>query len=126
MSNPLKIFIIDDDPDFVTLLTTVFEMSGHTVLSDCAAVYALPRIRDEQPDCILTDLQMSEMDGLEFCKTIRENAATRHAVLIMISAHQNEMWRKKAKDAGADGYIVKPIDPQTITANVEAIVAGLS
>ena len=61
----LSFYIIDDDPFFIEMMTEVLEDEGHAVSSNHSAVLSLSEIRKQKPGCILVDLQMSEMNGLE-------------------------------------------------------------
>lgn len=119
----MKITIIDDDPDIVEVISLVLENAGHSVTSSPAGVNAISLIRKKRPDLILTDLVMAEMDGLELCREIRKDKLLEKTKIIMISARTDEMWKEKARDAGADGYIEKPIDTATFVKDVESLSA---
>ena len=119
----MKITIIDDDPDIVEVISLVLENAGHSVTSSPAGVNAISLIRKKRPDLILTDLVMAEMDGLELCREIRKDKLLEKTKIIMISARADEMWKEKARDAGADGYIEKPIDTATFVKDVESLSA---
>jgi len=119
----MKITIIDDDPDIVEVISLVLENAGHSVTSSPAGVNAISLIRKKRPDLILTDLVMAEMDGLELCREIRKDKLLEKTKIIMISARTDEMWKEKARSAGADGYIEKPIDTATFVKDVESLSA---
>ena len=119
----MKIVIIDDDPDVISVLELVLGEAGHSVTSSPAGVNAISLIRKKRPDLILTDLVMAEMDGLELCREIRKDKLLEKTKIIMISARTDEMWKEKARGAGADGYIEKPIDTATFVKDVETISA---
>ena len=99
--------------------------AGHSVSSNHAAVFALSDIRAQRPDCILVDLQMSEMDGLELCAELRKMPESKNAIIIFVSSHTAETWKQRATDAGADGYLVKPIDATTFLQDIADIVKGV-
>lgn len=119
----MKVYVIDDDPEIVRFLEAVLRASGHEVESHCAAGPALHEIRRFRPDCVITDLQMAEMDGLELCREIRRRPATREAAIAVISAHTAGHWRREAEVMGADGYIAKPLDAATFVTQLSDIVA---
>lgn len=119
----MKIFIIDDDEDIIEVMTAILEEAGHSVSSSTAGTEALPRISAQRPDCILTDLMMAELDGLELCREVRAKEAIKEAAVIMVSARDHGYWKDKAREAGADGYITKPLDPETFAREVEEIAA---
>ncbi len=126
MSNkkPLTFYIIDDDPMFVDIMTELLEDEGFSVASNHAALYALSEIRARKPDCILVDLQMSEMNGLELCQEVRKIPQASKTKIIFVSSHSDDMWKQKAREAGGDGYITKPIDAATFLSTIEAVIEG--
>ena len=119
---PQQFYIIDDDPIFVEMMTDILEDEGFSVSSNCAALYSLSEIRKLKPDCILVDLQMSEMDGLELCLELQKMPQIPNAKIIMVSAHDDDIWKRKANEAGANGYITKPIDAASFLSTIERIV----
>ena len=122
MSQKLEFFIVDDDQDMINLLTVLLESRGHTVTSSLAGTDALPKIAAKAPDCVLTDLMMAELDGLQLCSELRKNRKLAGTGVIVVSARHYPYWRERAEAFGADGYIVKPIDPHTFVETVEEIL----
>ena len=119
---PLRIFIVDDDADFVQLVTLLLEHAGHSVSSDLVGAQAIPTIVREKPDCVLTDLMMACLDGLALCRELRAREELRDLKIIMVSARTEDLWRQRAKDSGADGYITKPLDIEGFVSQVEAVL----
>jgi len=122
----VKFYLVDDDSNFVDVMTVLLEAAGHTVFADIAALPAISRIITKRPDCIITDMMMSEMNGLELCAELRTRDELKRAVIIMVSAKIDAHWHGRAKEAGADGYIEKPLNVETFVADVEKIIAGAS
>ncbi len=120
---PLRIFVIDDDPFFVELIEEVLKAEGHSVSSNTSAVYSLSGIRRKNPNCVLVGLQMAEMDGLELCQELRKMNELRATKIIFVSSHFDELWKERSAEAGADGYITKPIDATTLVQTIESIVS---
>ncbi len=120
----LKFFIIDDDPFFIELMTQILADAGHSVSSNNAAVFALSEIRSQRPDCILVDLQMAEMDGLALCAELRKMPEIKKSKIIFVSAHKAETWKQRASEAGADGYLTKPIDAVSFVQDIADILEG--
>ena len=120
----MKITIIDDDPDIVEIISLLLSEAGHDVATSPAGVNALSIIRKKNPDMVITDLVMAEMDGLELCREIRADSGLSKTTLIMVSARTDDLWKEKAHDAGANGYIEKPIDAATFVRDVEALTAS--
>lgn len=121
---PLNIFIVDDDNEIIEVMTTLLQGAGHTVSSSVSGITAFSQILAAKPDCVLVDLMMSALDGLELCKEICARKALNRAALIIVSARQEEHWRERARDAGAADYISKPLDLESFAAQVEEIVAA--
>ncbi len=123
MGKSLHFFLVDDDPIFIELLSTLLEAAGHRVTSQSESETALAAIEGANPDCLLVDLMMPGKDGLTLCKEIREQPALADTRLIVVSAKSYEFDRKRALKFGADGFIQKPISAETFVAEVERIVA---
>jgi len=70
-SNGSTIFIVDDDPLAVKVMTAILEGAGHRVSATTDSVSAFDKILEEKPECIICDLMMPEVDGLHLCKRIR-------------------------------------------------------
>ncbi|NQV84733.1 MAG: response regulator transcription factor [Rhodospirillales bacterium] len=122
----MKICVVDDDPKMVTFMTAVLEDAGHTVSSNISSMMAIPDIIKNNPDCLVTDLVMAELDGVELCHHLRGRAEVKDMAIIFVTAQRSSYWQTKAADAGADGYIIKPLDPETFAAEVERLVAEKS
>ena len=118
----MKIFIVDDDHEIIEVMTAVLESNGHEVGSNVFGARAVSDIMAMRPDCVLMDLMMSALDGLELCDEIRQNKALDKTKIIMVSAREAEHWKDKAEARGAVGYITKPIDPATFAEQLVAIV----
>jgi len=113
MDRQRKFFIVDDDPDFIMLVTKLLEKKGHTVWHSTSSVNALKEIAARQPDCVLLDIMMPETDGLELCKRLHGDRRMDPMKIIMVTAKAYEFDRERAFTFGADGYIVKPVDRKT-------------
>ena len=123
-SKPTKLYVVDDDPFFIELMTDLLEGAGYFVSSHHAAAYALSEIRGEKPDCVLIDLQMSEMDGIELCGELRKIPSLKNTKIIMVSAHTEDVWKNSARDLGADAYIEKPLDADEFLETVGRVVSS--
>ena len=95
-------------------MQAVLAEGGHSVKTYTSSVQALREIPVDRPDCVITDVIMPEMDGFELCREIRSRpdlAATR---IIICSSKSYDFDRRRAKELGADGYIVKPIQRESL------------
>lgn len=122
---PKKHFlIVDDDKEMVVIFRMILEKAGHKVTSFNSSVEALKAIPRIHPDCVLSDLMMPHMDGLDLFKNIRALKDIKQPKFIIITIKQYEFDRRSALHSGVDGYIAKPINSATFAEEVMAIVEG--
>ena len=120
----MKFYLVDDDPDVLTLLTKVLEDAGHRVETSPSSRQALKQIPVARPDCVLTDLMMPEMDGLELVRELRRRPELEHMKIIVVSAKSYDFDRRRAKELGADGYIHKPFQRETLLESIASIMSS--
>jgi phosphoribosyl 1,2-cyclic phosphodiesterase/CheY-like chemotaxis protein len=119
----MKFLIVDDDPHVLRLLRLVLENGGHTVKSFGSSREALREIPLERPDCVILDVIMPEMDGFEVCREVRRRPDLAGIKIIMQSAKSYDFDRRRARELGANGYIVKPHDPETLMHTITEILS---
>ncbi len=122
VQNKSQIFIVDDDSLSAKVMTALLEDSGHHVQSTTDAASAYDKILTAKPDCVICDLMMPEVDGLNLCKRIRETPDLDGLRFIMVSAKAYEFDQKRAFEFGADGYIRKPLNTETFSDLVNRIL----
>jgi len=122
MSARKTFFAVDDDALFLELLATLLKKAGHEVTAFASGVEVLDEVIEKKPDCVLIDIFMPEMDGLELCRAIRAHNDLAATKIIIISAKNYEFDKKRAMEFGANGYIVKPFDPDSIADQIEDIL----
>lgn len=119
----MRIVLVDDDPDLIEIMYLALKQAGHDVTASPGGVAVLSKIHKDPPDLIITDLMMSELDGLEFAREVAKDT-TNDAKVIMISARTDKLWKDRARDAGVIGFIEKPIDPMTFADVVDKMYAS--
>lgn len=119
----MKIAIVDDDPDLMEVMYLALNEAGHEVTTSPSGATVIPELKNNPPDVLITDLMMSEVSGLELCEMVRGSTRLTDMKVIFISARTDPLWKQKARDCGATGFIDKPFDPIHFAANVEQIVA---
>ncbi len=119
----MKFYIVDDDPDILMILRRLLEKAGHAVTSSESSIQALKEIPGVRPDCVLTDLMMPEMDGFELCRELRRRPELAAMKIIVLSAKSYDFDRRRARELGADGYIVKPIVAETLLSSIDEFVS---
>lgn len=109
-----RILVVDDNPTNLKLVSDVLQFEGYTILQAEDAEEAQEIIRNTLPDLILMDIALPGMDGLTLTRQLKAADATRHIVVVALTAFAMKGDDAKARDAGCDGYITKPIDTRSL------------
>jgi two-component system KDP operon response regulator KdpE len=117
MSEPKRVLVVDDESQITRVLRQSLRAHRYDVRTAADGVSALDTFHDWHPDLVITDLQMPEMDGIEFCKAIRKES---DLPVIVLSVRGEERTKVEALDAGADDYITKPFGIDELLARVRA------
>jgi CheY-like chemotaxis protein len=120
----MNFYLVDDDPEILTLLTRVLEQAGHRVEAAPSSLAALKQIPISRPDCVITDIMLPDMDGFELTRELRRRPELAHMKIVVLSAKSYEFDRRRAKELGADGYIVKPFTAESILASILDFVSN--
>lgn len=123
MKNKLLV-IIDDEEDILDLLKYNFGLRGFDVVVFSRAEPAWEYIHTRTPSVILCDWMMPGMDGLEFCKKMKNDRGTSGIPLIMVTCKSDKSAKQSALDGGAIDYIVKPVKINELIQKVEKLVAA--
>jgi DNA-binding response OmpR family regulator len=118
----MNALIIDDSPDIRLSLSAMLRQQGLVVSTANDGDHGLVMARDQQPDIICLDLMLPTVSGLEVCRRLREMPETRHIPVIIVSARPFPQDRASASQAGADAFISKPLNRQTVTATVRELL----
>ncbi|MBF0195971.1 MAG: PAS domain S-box protein [Magnetococcales bacterium] len=103
------IFLVDDDEIFQNILAVFLEKSGYQTKSMDSGQQAAEQCEELQPDLIMMDAVMPDLDGFATCKLIKKNAKTAHIPIIMVTSSEDAKSVEKAFASGAEEYITKPI-----------------
>lgn len=103
----MKLLVIDDEPGVLDMIRGHFKYHGFDVLTAGDGGEGVMLCREHKPDVILLDFKMKQMDGDEAVPHLRE--AVPNALILMVSAYQDEMTRKRLEGLGIDGYFEKPV-----------------
>ncbi len=115
----MNILIADDDPVTLKLLSARLSAWGHTVHQATDGKIAWTTICSTAIDIVVSDWMMPELDGLELCRKIREQASAHYTYLILISAQDSQADIVQGLESGVDDYITKPIDMDAFRARIE-------
>jgi CheY-like chemotaxis protein/phosphoribosyl 1,2-cyclic phosphodiesterase len=124
MEDALRIHIVDDDPDVIAMVGQLVARAGHQLTSSSESLTAVADIARERPDCVLLDIMMPEVDGLELCRRLRQDESLQSTRIVMVTAKAFKFDERRAVEVGADGYILKPIHPESFVARLERIVSN--
>jgi CheY-like chemotaxis protein len=108
------ILIVDDLPVNLKLVGALLRREGYTVETAADGEEALERLRTLHPDLILSDLQMPVVDGYELTKRVKQDAKLRHIPVVALTALALKSGEERARQAGFDGYLTKPIDTRSM------------
>ncbi len=117
------ILIIEDERDVVDLLALHLRKSGKFAVSTANdGASGLDKARNERPAFIILDLMLPKMPGLEVCKVLKTDPATRHIPIMMLTAKAEEIDRIVGLEFGADDYVTKPFSPREVILRIKAIL----
>lgn len=108
------ILIVDDNAANLKLARVLLEGEGYAVKTAADAEHALHLLRSFRPRLILMDIQLPGMDGLELTRRLKADVATRDIVVLALTAYAMKGDEEKARAAGCDGYVAKPIDVDSL------------
>jgi DNA-binding response OmpR family regulator len=114
-----SILVVDDDPRILKLLKGDLQLEGYRVTTATGGRTALRLIEDEEPDLIILDIMMPEMDGLQTCRHVRQSS---QVPIIMLTAKGRLEDVTHGLEIGADDYIVKPFSVDVLLARVKAVL----
>lgn len=122
-----RILFVDDSITSRTLVRRFLEGTGHELI-DCESGDDALRILGEGKaiDLMLCDFNMPHMDGLQLCKTVRENPKTKGLKIVFLTAEVSPRMKGKGKELGVLGWIAKPVKQETLIGMIDKVVAGAS
>jgi Signal transduction histidine kinase len=117
----LTILVVEDNRELNTLIVENFRPK-YNVLSAENGVQALELLKDNEVNLIISDIMMPEMDGLTFCKLVKNDISTSHINMLMLTAKNSIEDRIECYNAGADAYISKPFELRVLDARAENLI----
>ncbi|MEO8407100.1 MAG: response regulator [Oxalobacteraceae bacterium] len=119
-----KILIVDDEPNIVISLEFLMQQSGYEVAIARDGEEALQKISSFEPDLVLLDIMLPQLNGFEVCQRMRENTQWNRIKVIMLSAKGREIDVSKGIALGADAYVTKPFSTKDLIAQVQRLLAN--
>jgi two-component system phosphate regulon response regulator PhoB len=118
-----SILIVEDERDVVDLLTLTLRRAGRFTVSAAAdGTTALQKARKDRPALIILDLMLPGISGLELCKILKSEPATKNIPVLMLTAKAEEIDRIVGLEFGADDYVTKPFSPREVVLRIQAIL----
>lgn len=117
------ILVIEDNQQNMYMIGFLLRTSGYTVLEAYDGFKGLQMSQSTQPDAILLDIQLPRMDGYEVCRRLKEDPVTSSIPVIAVTSYAMVGDRERILAQGADGYIEKPIDPDTFIREMERFLS---
>ena len=114
-----RIYVIEDDENIRELLRVALEGFGYQIKAYEMAEPALENMKKEKPDLAIFDLMLPGMDGLSAIRLIRQDSSLKQVPVICLTAKDKELDKVAGLDVGADDYITKPFNPDTLLAIIE-------
>jgi DNA-binding response OmpR family regulator len=116
-----KILVVDDDRKIVELITLYLKKDGYQVLAAYDGQQAIELARRKQPDLIVLDLMLPQVDGMDVCRTLRMRAES-PVPIIMLTGRSTDEDKLAGLDLGADDYVTKPFNPRELVARIRAVL----
>jgi CheY-like chemotaxis protein len=117
-----KILVIEDNAENRYMVQFLLEQRGHEIFTAESGPLGVELAGKVRPDLILLDIQLPGMDGHAVAQRLKKDPALRHIPIIAVTSYAMVGDREKCLTAGAEGYIEKPINPETFVADVEKFI----
>ncbi len=119
-----RILLIEDDQLITNLIVILLEREGYEVITSSPAEAGLALAAGQPPDLVLMDIALPGMDGLEATRILKTRDATRAVPVVALTAQARKEDAEKARRAGCDGFIAKPLSTREFLAEVAVHVRG--
>ena len=116
------ILVVDDDAELVELLTFNLKQAGYTIGTASNGVEAIKKARSLEPDLIVLDVMMPELDGFAVCEILRRDPACASVPIMMLTALSTELGRMAGLGSGASDFLSKPFSPRLLIARIEELL----
>ena len=116
------VLIIDDQPYEIALVSGHLQQAGFKVISAGSGQEGLELLASHEPDVVLLDVMMPDMDGFEACRRIKKSEATRLTPVVLMTALDSREDKVCGLDAGADEFLSKPVSPEELNARIRSLL----
>ncbi|PTS92379.1 response regulator [Pedobacter sp. HMWF019] len=109
-----KILVLDDNPDILEIITILLELEGYEIRTMENGHEIHYQIKNFQPDLLIIDVMLGDLDGRDLCNVLKQNFATSSMPIIMISASHDLNLKNKKRACKPDDFLAKPFDIQSL------------
>ena len=117
-----RILLVEDNPTNLELLRYLLQHRGHEVCSATNGEDGAEMVASQRPDIVLCDLRMPRVDGYGLLERVRADPALDEVVVVAVTAYSMPDDHRRVREAGFDGHLTKPIQPETFATQVEALI----
>lgn len=117
-----KILVIDDEQDVLDFISYNLKKEGYAIQTAPNGLEGVKMAQEYQPDLILLDVMMPDMDGIEVCRQLRGDASFDRTMIAFLTARGEDYTQIAALDQGGDDFIVKPIKPSILKSRIQALI----
>jgi DNA-binding response OmpR family regulator len=124
--NKKKIFVLDDDPDFVNMLKVGLELNNYEVITATDGKEALEKIKNDKPDAILLDIVMPDINGYEVCESLKKGNKTANIPIILLTGKDlvPRGIEERCLNLGIDAFLNKPVTLKEVLAKIKEVLQG--
>ena len=119
-----KILAVDDDAMVLAVIKKRLEFAGYEVITAMEGLEGLKKARTENPDLIVLDLILPNLNGYQICAMLKRDSTYRNIPIVMLTSRSQQADIAEGMKAGADAYITKPYDPDEFIAKIQALLTG--
>lgn len=117
-----KILVVDDDAELVELISFNLKQAGYSIGTASNGVDAIKKARSLEPNLIVLDVMMPELDGFAVCEILRRDSTTASIPILMLTALSSELGRVAGLGSGASDFVTKPFSPRVLVQRIQELL----
>jgi DNA-binding response OmpR family regulator len=121
-----KILVVDDDAELIELISFNLKQAGYAIGTAINGIDAIKKARSMEPNLIVLDVMMPELDGFAVCEILRRDRATASIPILMLTALSSELGRIAGLASGANEFVTKPFSPRLLVNRIAQLLQKAS